>query len=100
MTCEAIHFPESATVRFAIYPDGFDGPRIMARIQDRALHQRFGARSDSGECLIAACEAHFGLIEGCALARYALSPQVPVLLKPSDFDLPIQEPRQAEAQFA
>lgn len=104
MTCEAIYFPESGTVRFAIYPDGFDGPRIMARIQDRALRQRFGASADDGKSLIGACEAHFNLIECCALARYALAPQVPVLLGPSDFELPIEhsfeETLQADAQFA
>jgi len=32
MTCEAIFCFDTATVRFAIYPDGFEGPRIVAQI--------------------------------------------------------------------
>jgi len=84
MNCEAIHCPDSATVRFAIYPDGFDGPRIIARISENTLHQRFGADDDEAS-LIGACEAHFGLIEAKALARYAAMPEVAVLLEPADF---------------
>jgi hypothetical protein len=85
MNCEAIHCPESGSVRFAIYPDGFDGPRIIARISERALRQRFGADTDEAS-LLGACQAHFGLIEAKALASYAARPQVPVLLVPGDFD--------------
>ena len=84
MNCEAIHCPESGSVRFAIYPDGFDGPRIIARISERALRQRFGAETDETS-LLGACQAHFGLIEAKALASYAARPEVPVLLLPADF---------------
>jgi len=86
MNCEAIHCPDTGTVRFAIYPDGFDGPRIIARISERALRERFGADADADEAsLIGACQAHFGLIETQALANYAATPAVPVLLTPADF---------------
>ena len=37
MFSEAIHCRDTQTVRFAIYPDGIDGPRIIARISDDAL---------------------------------------------------------------
>ena len=86
MNCEAIHCPDSGTVRFAIYPDGFDGPRIIARISEHTLHQSFGADADE-RSLIGACQAHFGIIEATALAHYAATPQVPVLLAPDDFGL-------------
>lgn len=84
MNCEAIHCPDTDSVRFAIYPDGFDGPRIMARISDCALHQHFGAGADEIS-LLRACQAHFGLIEARALARYSAAPHIPVLLAPGDF---------------
>ena len=84
MNCEAIHCPDSGTVRFAIYPDGFDGPRIIARISERALCERFGAETNEAS-LISACQANFGLIEAKALARYAVRPEVAVLLAPADF---------------
>lgn len=84
MNCEAIHCPDTGTVRFAIYPDGFDGPRIIARISERALRERFGADPDEAS-LIDACQAHFGLIETMALASYAETPEIPVLLTPADF---------------
>ena len=84
MNCEAIHCPDTGTVRFAIYPDGFDGPRIIAHISERTLHQRFGADPDEAS-LLGACQAHFGLIEAKALANYAATPEIPVLLAPADF---------------
>jgi hypothetical protein len=84
MNCEAIHCPESGSVRFAIYPDGFDGPRIIARISERALRQRFGAETDEAS-LLGACQFHFDLIEAKALASYAARPEIPVLLGPADF---------------
>ncbi|MDM0034035.1 hypothetical protein QTI33_18015 [Variovorax sp. J22P271] len=84
MNCEAIHCPDVGTVRFAIYPDGFDGPRIIAHISERALRECFGAHPDEPG-LISACQANFGLIEAKALARYAARPGAAVLLAPADF---------------
>lgn len=94
MNCEAIHCPDSATVRFAIYPDGFDGPRIIARISEITLHQSFGADIDEAS-LVGACQAHFGLIEAKALEHYAATPEVPVLLEPVDFR--VEAARELEA---
>jgi hypothetical protein len=85
MQCEAIHCLDTETVRFAIYPDGFDGPRIMARITDDALHALFGANGDETS-LLDACEAHFSVIEAKALALHRASPSVPVTLAGTDFD--------------
>jgi len=87
MNCEAIHCFDVATVRFAIYPDGFDGPRILAEISEDALRDLFGARG-GGDSLVRACQAHFGLIEARALARHRSAPSKAVQLNISDFALP------------
>ena len=84
MFSEAIHCRDTETVRFAIYPDGFDGPRIIARISDGALHGIFGAPLDD-DSLAAACQAHFGEIEAKALEHHHAAPQTAVLLEAADF---------------
>jgi hypothetical protein len=85
MLCEAIHCADTKTVRFAIYPDGFDGARIMARIADDALHDLFGATNDE-RALLDACEAHFSVIEAKALERHRAMPSIPVTLAAVDFE--------------
>lgn len=84
MKCEAIHCPDTDTVRFAIYPDGFDGPRIIARIRAGALHARFGAHGDEAS-LLDACQTYFDLIEAKALEHYVAEPTLPVVLALTDF---------------
>jgi hypothetical protein len=84
MHCEAIHCPDTETVRFAIYPDGFDGPRIIAHVSDEALHERFGAADDE-ENLVETCDAYFDVIEAMALARYRAAPFLAVMLDTADF---------------
>jgi len=92
MNCEAIHCLDTETVRFAIYPDGFDGPRIMARIADDALHDLFGASNDEIS-LLDACESHFDVIEAKAVEHYRASPCTPFTLTANDFEasLPLAE---------
>ena len=87
MNCEAIHCFDTATVRFAIYPDGFDGPRILAEITENALRDVFGARSGP-DSLLKACERHFALISATALERYRLKPTQAVELETRDFASP------------
>ena len=84
MNCEAIHCTETKTVRFAIYPDGLDGPRILAEISEDTLRDLFGAR-DGGDSLVQACETHFDLIETNALKHYRVAPAKPVKLEKGDF---------------
>ncbi len=84
MFSEAIHCRDTETVRFAIYPDGFDGPRIIARICDDALQDIFGAPHDDAG-LAAACQTHFDRIEAKALERHYAAPQTAVLLQTADF---------------
>ncbi len=87
MNCEAIHCFDVATVRFAIYPDGPDGPRILAEISEDALRDLFGARG-GGDSFVRACQAHFDLIEAQALARHRTAPLQAVKLSTSDFAFP------------
>lgn len=84
MHCEAIHCPDSETVRFAIYPDGFDGPRIMAHVSDEALLEIFGS-GEGEEDLVETCDASFDVIEPLALARHRAAPSLPVKLEIADF---------------
>jgi hypothetical protein len=84
MYCEATHCLDSETVRFAIYPDGFDGPRVLARVSDEALHALFGAHRDEAS-LIDACAAYFDVIEAKALERHRASPAIAVELETTDF---------------
>jgi hypothetical protein len=84
MYCEAIHCPDTETVRFAIYPDGFDGPRIIAHVSVEALLELFGAADDE-ESLVETCDAHFDVIEEKALARHRAAPVIPVILDTADF---------------
>lgn len=87
MNCEAVHCFDLATVRFAIYPDGLDGPRVLAEISEAALRDLFGARG-GGDALVQACQMHFELIERTALARHQAAPLKAVKLNSEDFAIP------------
>ena len=95
MTCEAVHCFDKASVRFALYPDGHDGPRLLAEISEDALRDVFGARGN-GDSLVAACKAHFDVIEACALARFRQQPQGGLDLVTDDFSF--RDRRTAAAQ--
>lgn len=84
MKCEAIHCFDKASVRFAIYPDGLDGPRILAEISEDALRDLFGGRG-RGDSLVHACQLHFDVIEAKALLRHRVEPSKPVKLDTRDF---------------
>jgi hypothetical protein len=85
MNCEAIHCPDTKTVRFAIYPDGLDGPRIIAHVSDSALRDLCeDPDADPDPDLTLTCEAYFPFIEAKALERYRAEPSVPILLGPAD----------------
>lgn len=87
MRCEAIYSFGTRTVRFAIYPAGMDGPRILAQISEDALRGVFGARG-AGESLVHACDLHFGAIEPRALLCYFDQPGEPVVLQAEHFRVP------------
>ncbi|MDM0000692.1 hypothetical protein QTI24_18905 [Variovorax sp. J22P240] len=84
MKCEAIHCFDRATVRFAFYPESFDGPRILGEIAADALQDLFGAEGGP-ESLLEACQANFDVIEAMAVERYSRSPGHAVFLETDDF---------------
>lgn len=84
MDFEGIYCFDTASVRFAVYPDGPEGARIVAQISEDTLHDAFGAR-EIGEELIDACKANFGAMAAAAIARYRANPRQPVTLMPGDF---------------
>jgi hypothetical protein len=84
MASEAIFLPAAASVQFAIYPDGFDGARIIARIAEEALHTRFHA-PERPEDLVRAYTQNADSIDALATARYRENPNVAICLHSADF---------------
>lgn len=82
---EAIYCFDTATVRFAIYPEGLAGGRFVAEICEDALRDLFGA-AGGGDTLVQAYEAYAPTIDTRALARYEAAPGKPVLLETVDFE--------------
>ena len=85
MSCEAIFCFDTATVRFAIYPEGVDGPRILAQITESALRDHFGA-CGGGESLVEAYDRHSPEIDEKALKCYRRGPGSFTVLHTGDFD--------------
>jgi hypothetical protein len=83
---EAIYCFDTATVRFAIYPKGPAGGRIVAEIGEDPLRDLFGA-TGGGDSLVQAYERHAAVINARALERYREAPCKPVLLETLDFEL-------------
>jgi hypothetical protein len=81
MYCEAIHCAETKTVRFAIYPDGLDGARIIAHISEAALRGLSPTRDGD---LTETCENYFDCIEAKAVERYRAEPSAPIVLDATD----------------
>jgi hypothetical protein len=71
-------------VRFAIYPQDLDGPRVLAEISENALEELFGADKHP-KSWVSACCVHFDFIKEVALQRYRYFPEVPICLRTVDF---------------
>lgn len=84
MDFEGIYCFDTATVRFAIYPDGPDGARVVAQISEETLHDVFGTRN-LGDRLLETCKAHFDAIGAAALRRYRANPHQAIDLDVRDF---------------
>jgi hypothetical protein len=84
MTSEAIFHPATGSVQFAIYPDGFDGARIIARIDEEALHARFDA-PEGDMALVQTYAANADSIDALATSRYRENPRAAICLRSSDF---------------
>jgi hypothetical protein len=82
---EAIYCFDTATVRFAIYPDGPAGGRVVAEISEDPLRDFVGA-DGGGDTLVEAYKANASIIDACALERYHETPHHPVLLEIRDFE--------------
>lgn len=84
MDFEGIYCFDTATVRFAIYPDGPDGVRIVGEISEDTLHDVFGAR-EVGDMLLEVCKTYLDAIQGAAIACYRANPRRPITLTIDDF---------------
>ncbi|MDM0084198.1 hypothetical protein QTI17_26705 [Variovorax sp. J31P179] len=82
---EAIYCFDTATVRFAIYPEGPVGERVIAEIAEDPLRDLFGA-SGGGDTLVEAYKANAAVIDACALEHHHAAPHHPVLLETRDFE--------------
>jgi len=85
-TTEASFHPPTGSVQFAIYPDGYDGARIIARIDEEALHRCFQALGDRDCELLQAYERHAASIDALATARYRQNPAQAICLCRQDFE--------------
>jgi hypothetical protein len=81
-------------VRFAIYPAGFEGPRVLAEISEDALRDVFGAQGGP-QSLIEACQANFDVIESIAVDLFQRRPAWPILVE--TIDLPREYPPGGQA---
>jgi hypothetical protein len=86
MDFEGIYCFDTATVRFAIYPDGPEGARIIAQISEETLHDVFGTRN-LGDRLLDTCKTHFDAIGGAAKRRYRTDPKQAIVLTVRDFSV-------------
>ncbi|VTU36077.1 hypothetical protein H6CHR_04609 [Variovorax sp. PBL-H6] len=84
MASEAIFLPAAGSVQFAIYPDGYDGARIIAKIDEEALHARFQAADGELE-LVRTYDRNADSIDALATARYRENPRVEICLRSTDF---------------
>ena len=91
MDFEGIYCFDTASVRFAFYPDGDDGGRILGLISEQTLRDVCGARDGSAESLIATCRGHFSLIRDKAIELYLAEPSRAVVLQTANFALPVAQ---------
>ena len=78
-----LHCFDRATVRFAVYPDGTDGPRVLAEISEDTLRAAFGVHGGP-DSLVQACDANYPLLEKMAVYRFHQDPGNAILLSWSD----------------
>lgn len=91
MDFEGIYCFDTASVRFAFYPDGDDGARILGLISEQTLRDVCGARDGSGDSLLATCRQHFSVIREKAIERYRSDPSQAIVLKTHDFAGPAMQ---------
>jgi hypothetical protein len=83
MPTEAIYLFARKTVRFAIYPDGLEGPRILAEVSEDAL-KKYCCASNSEIEIVASYRANYIKIHMLALEKYKRSPSTFILVDEED----------------
>jgi hypothetical protein len=83
MTFEGIHRIDQGSIRFAFYPDGHDGGRILADISEQTLSHIFGGRIGK-ESWVDLCARHGQLNTAEAVLQYRIDPSRPIELSVSD----------------
>ena len=79
MKCEAVHCFDRATVRFAVYPEGTAGPRVLAEISEDTLRSAFGVQGGP-DSLVEACAQNYPLLEEMVVRRFNKDPSQLILL--------------------
>jgi len=82
---DAIYCYDTATVRFAIYPHGSGGNRVIAEIGEDPLRDLFGA-SGAGDSLVDAYHDNAEVINAIAIQRHGDMPERRVVLETIDFE--------------
>jgi hypothetical protein len=82
---QAIYCFDTASVRFAIHPEGPEGERCIVEIAEDPLRDLFGARG-GGDSLVHAYLMNADLINVLALARHRETGGRPVRLETADFE--------------
>jgi hypothetical protein len=84
MRFEGIYCFDRGVVRFAIFPPGAGGPRVLADISEEALAEIFKVRGGGDACL-QGCAANFAVIATAATEKWTAYPGAEVRLEPQDF---------------
>lgn len=80
MKFEGIYCFGTASVRFAVYPDGYEETRVLASVKVDILRDYFGVYALEREPL-EVCRANYGVLEKAAVARFRKDPHSPIDLQ-------------------
>ena len=83
MNGEAIYLFDRAAVRFAFYPEGIDGPRVLGEVSEDALRAVIGARGGVNT-LLQAFHSNCELIERVAAEIHRSLPTRAIHLTAAD----------------
>lgn len=85
MDFQGIYCFDRGTVRFAIYPQGDAGPRVLADITEQALADVFHIHGEQQDAWLEGCRHNFLDICDRATTRYRADPAAPIVLETRDF---------------
>lgn len=81
---EGIYCFDRGVVRFAFFPLGAIGPRVLADISEEALTDVFKIRG-GGDAWLRGCAANIDVIAAAAQKKWADRPSAEIRLEASDF---------------